>query len=199
VLPRAFVPFRARAQLDGVLFPNTRGASFYRVNDRGKLVYARDIVESPVKLGSIAFFLLRLLTPLVRLTLKGDSTEVAARTSVGDEASPSSEKQSQKRSIESYAYFSMAVIYVYVLLLSPNGSLIPGDAAWQIRQAQIDEVIGCSTDFFFLLSALGNFGVHPPQVSAELHPMTKGLFNFAEVRCIKPRCIRWAHAIWQQD
>ena len=159
-------------ELDGIFFPNTRGASFYKVDEDGKLVYARDIVENPVKLGSVAFALLRLLTPLVRLTLRpadagaaGASGEAPRRRGPG---------------LEGYLYYGLAATYVYVLLLSPNGQLIPGDAAWQIQREQLDEVIGCSSDFFFLLSGLNKLGVG--MSAAELHPVTKGLFNFAEAQ-----------------
>lgn len=54
-------------ELDGIPFPNGRGASFYRLSQKTrKLVFARDLVESPVKLGKVAFFIIRLVMPLVR-------------------------------------------------------------------------------------------------------------------------------------
>ena len=52
---------------------------------------------------------------------------------------------------------------------------------------QLDEVVGCSSDFFFLLSGLNKLGVG--MKAAELHPVTKGLFNFAEVRPLPRRSI----------
>lgn len=61
-------------ELDGAPFPNSRGASFYRLSETtGKLVFARDIVEPPLKPGSLAFFIIRLVTPLIRQQLKRTS------------------------------------------------------------------------------------------------------------------------------
>ncbi len=60
-------------ELGGVPFPNTRGASFYRLSaDSGLLVFGRDVVESPVKLGKVAFTIIRAVTPLARRFLKAD-------------------------------------------------------------------------------------------------------------------------------
>ncbi|MGA1625758.1 MAG: nuclear transport factor 2 family protein [Prochlorothrix sp.] len=54
-------------ELGGIPIPNGRGASFCRVSERsGKLVFARDLVEPPMKPGAKAFLLLRLLLPLLR-------------------------------------------------------------------------------------------------------------------------------------
>ncbi|MEL7352333.1 MAG: nuclear transport factor 2 family protein [Cyanobacteria bacterium P01_A01_bin.116] len=58
-------------ELDGITFPNTRGASFYRISpSSGLLIYGRDIVESPLKLGKVAFGIIRAVTPLARRLLK---------------------------------------------------------------------------------------------------------------------------------
>ncbi|MBC6423490.1 MAG: nuclear transport factor 2 family protein [Hormoscilla sp. SP5CHS1] len=58
-------------ELGGIPFPNGRGVSFYRLSEvTGKLVFARDIVEPPIKPGKAAFFIIRLVTPLVRRLLK---------------------------------------------------------------------------------------------------------------------------------
>jgi len=62
--------------LGGVPFPNTRGASFYRLStDSGLIVFARDVVESPVKPGKIAFAIIKLVTPLARRWLKPQNHE----------------------------------------------------------------------------------------------------------------------------
>ena len=64
-------------ELDGITFPNTRGASFYRFSaDSGLLIYGRDIVESPVKLGKAAFAIIRMVTPLARKLLKSGKGEL---------------------------------------------------------------------------------------------------------------------------
>ena len=54
-------------ELDGMPFPNGRGASFYRFSpESGKLVFARDCVEPAIKPGKAAFTIIRWVTPLVR-------------------------------------------------------------------------------------------------------------------------------------
>lgn len=61
-------------ELDSIPFPNTRGASFYRVSpESGLLIFGRDVVESPVKLGKVAFTIIRAVTPLARRFLKSGS------------------------------------------------------------------------------------------------------------------------------
>lgn len=64
-------------ELGGVPFPNTRGASFYRLSPAsGLIVFVRDVVESPVKPGKIAFAIIKVVTPLARWWLKPkDSSE----------------------------------------------------------------------------------------------------------------------------
>lgn len=63
----SFCVFSARhVELDGTPFPNARGCSFYRINDRGQICYARDIVESPIKAGDAALQAIGTLAPLVK-------------------------------------------------------------------------------------------------------------------------------------
>ncbi|MEO0456997.1 MAG: nuclear transport factor 2 family protein [Cyanobacteria bacterium P01_A01_bin.114] len=58
-------------ELDGIPFPNGRGTSFYRLSETtGKVIFARDTVEPPLKPGQIAFSIIRLVSPLVRKFLK---------------------------------------------------------------------------------------------------------------------------------
>lgn len=61
-------------ELDNIPIPNGRGVSFYRISEiTGKLIFARDIVEPPIKPGKASFFIIRLVTPLIRRFLKQDS------------------------------------------------------------------------------------------------------------------------------
>ncbi|MEM6352528.1 MAG: nuclear transport factor 2 family protein [Cyanobacteria bacterium P01_D01_bin.14] len=63
-------------ELDGIPFPNGRGVSFYRLSaDSGKIVFARDVVEPPVKPGKVAFGLIRLVAPLVKRFLDPQKTQ----------------------------------------------------------------------------------------------------------------------------
>lgn len=52
-------------EFDGTALPNSRGASFYKTRN-GKLCYARDIVESPLKLGAAALGIVGFIAQLVR-------------------------------------------------------------------------------------------------------------------------------------
>ena len=71
-------------ELDGIPFPNGRGCSYYRISpDTGRLIYARDLVESALKPGEAAFSILRLLSPVVRVVLKGQRRDGASQ-STGD-------------------------------------------------------------------------------------------------------------------
>ena len=54
-------------EIAGEPFPNARGASFYEISkESGKLIYARDVVESPMKLGEASFSIRRVVAPLVK-------------------------------------------------------------------------------------------------------------------------------------
>lgn len=58
-------------ELGGISFPNTRGASFYRLSPAsGLIVFGRDVVESPIKPGKVAFAIIKVVTPLARWWLK---------------------------------------------------------------------------------------------------------------------------------
>ena len=178
-------------ELDGKFFPNTRGASLYRINEDGQLCYARDVVESPTKLGSAAFGIMKVVTPILRQVLKdegdnGPKNAAAAAAAAATTTMTTADAAPASMTLEGGIYYAMAVSYCYILLLSPNGQLVPGDAAWQIQPEQINEVIKCSTDFFFILSGLERLGIQTPGLhdmfisGQALHPMTQGLFNFAE-------------------
>ena len=66
-------------ELEGEPFPNARGASFYRINpESGKLVYARDVVEPPFKLGDVSFSIIRAVAPLVKQQLRAQKEERVA-------------------------------------------------------------------------------------------------------------------------
>ena len=60
-------------ELGGVPFPNTRGASFYKVSPvSGLIMFGRDVVESPIKPGKVAFAIIKVVTPLARRWLKSE-------------------------------------------------------------------------------------------------------------------------------
>ncbi|GIL93547.1 hypothetical protein Vretifemale_20955, partial [Volvox reticuliferus] len=51
---------------EGVVFPFSRGCSFYTLNAQGQIVTARDLVESVMKPGGITLKMLGTLTPVIR-------------------------------------------------------------------------------------------------------------------------------------
>ena len=161
-------------ELDGIPFPNGRGVSFYRLSEvTGKLVLARDIVESPIKPGKAAFFIIRLVSPLVRLLLKRQKDKGTR------EISPSDPPISKSQRFLALVFWLMAIVYIYLLLLSPPGQLVPGEPAWAIQPETIEEILNESLNFFFILPLLNLVGIHYLEAPT-VHPILEALFNFAE-------------------
>ena len=57
---------------------------------------------------------------------------------------------------------------------------LPGEPAWAVAPDTLNEVIAESTDFFFVLPLLNKFGVDLLGAAPQVHPVTLGVFNFAE-------------------
>ncbi|MFP4220398.1 MAG: nuclear transport factor 2 family protein [Phormidium sp.] len=155
-------------ELAGIPFPNGRGVGFYRFSaETGKLVFARDISEPPLKLGRFALLIVRFVAPLARRVLK----PAAAQSSV----------QSSAQRYPGYAVFLgiFTVIYLAVLILSPRDLLLPGDPLWALQPQTIQELLDQSLNFFFVVpiaNLLGLTVIPAPSV----HPVTQAFFNFAE-------------------
>ncbi len=161
-------------ELDGIPFPNGRGVSFYRFSEvTGKLVNARDLVEPPIKPGKVAFFIIRLVSPLVRRLLKHQHNKTIQKKS------PSDRPTGKSRSFLSFVFWLMASAYIYVLLLSPPGQLVPGEPAWAMRPETIQEILNESLNFFLILPLLNLTGLHYIEAPT-VHPILEALFNFAE-------------------
>ncbi|HIK07837.1 MAG TPA: hypothetical protein IGS40_24630 [Trichormus sp. M33_DOE_039] len=73
----------------------------------------------------------------------------------------------------------LAIVYIYVLLLSPPGQLLPGEPVWAIQPQTLEEIWHESINFFFIVPILNILGWAnmPAPVS---HPWLESLFNFAE-------------------
>ncbi|EEH58945.1 uncharacterized protein MICPUCDRAFT_4063, partial [Micromonas pusilla CCMP1545] len=153
-------------ELEGEPFPNARGASLYRISETtGKLAYARDVVESPLKLGDVSFSIIRLVAPL---SAAADAAAAAATTT-------------EANIPVAATLAAMGAAYWFVLLLSPPGwQGLPGEPAWAVAPETLNEVIAESTDFFFVLPLLNKFGVDLLGAAPQVHPVTLGVFNFAE-------------------
>ncbi len=149
-------------ELDNIPLPNGRGVSFYRISETtGKLIFARDIVEPPLKPGKISFLIIRLVTPLIRIFLKEDSNPPKPQL------------------ILSKLFWFLAGTYVYILLLSSPNFLLPGEPVWAIQPETTQEVISESLNFFFILPILNSLGISSME-SPVVHPAIEAQFNFAE-------------------
>ena len=173
-------------ELEGEPFPNARGASLYRINpETGKLVYARDVVEPPAKLGDVSFSIIRAVAPLVKKQLRAqrekrgdaETTNAAAATSSAAPATPAGEPDVAAAG----GLAALGAASWFVLLLTPPGwQGLPGEPAWAVAPETLNEVIAESTDFFFVLPLLNKFGIDLLGAAPEVHPVTLGVFNFAE-------------------
>ncbi|MGK7884947.1 MAG: nuclear transport factor 2 family protein [Crocosphaera sp.] len=149
-------------ELDNIPLPNGRGVSFYRISETtGKLIFARDIVEPPLKPGKLSFLIIRLVTPLIRIFLKEDSNPPKPQL------------------ILSKLFWFLAGTYVYILLLSSPNFILPGEPVWAIQPETTQEVINESLNFFFILPILNSLGISSME-SPVVHPVLETQFNFAE-------------------
>ena len=149
-------------ELDDIPLPNGRGVSFYRISETtGKLIFARDIVEPPLKPGKLSFLIIRLVTPLVRIFLAKDSNPPKTQL------------------ILSKILWFLAGTYIYVLLCSSPNFILPGEPFWAIQPETITEVLNESLNFFFILPILNSLGISSME-SPVVHPAIEAQFNFAE-------------------
>lgn len=84
----------------------------------------------------------------------------------------------QRINLVSILLWVLALIYIYVLLLSPSGQLLPGEPVWAIKPETIQEILNESINFFFILPILNLLGFHYIQAPV-VHPWQQALFNFA--------------------
>ena len=168
-------------ELMGEAFPNARGCSFYRVSEEsGRLVYARDCVESPVKLGDASFSIIRAVAPLVKKQIAAKRGEGEASGGETMAVKTAAEPEGEGNVAASAALWLAGAAYWYVLLLSPSNNPVPGDPAYAIKPETLQDVIAQSTDFFFVLPLLNKFGIDILGTAPEVHPVSLGFFNFAE-------------------
>lgn len=142
-------------ELDGVAqFPFSRGVSFYEIDDEGRIIFARDIVEPAFKPGSAALAGISLVAPLVRR--------------LGPAANPANVP---------FAALGMGIFYagyIFYVLLSPNA---PGLPAWQTSPETLTAVLHESMNFFYVNIVLAAVHLNPVPSVAE-HPVDEALFNF---------------------
>jgi len=152
------VGVRWHVELDGVgEFPFSRGVSFYEINEKGQIVFARDIVEPTFKPGAAALKGIALIAPLVRR--------------LGPAATPAN---LSRLPIAAGAMLIFWVSYLGYVLVSDGP---PGLPAWQTSPEAILAITHESANFFYINIALAHFGLNVVPSIAE-HPVDEALFNF---------------------
>lgn len=144
------VGIKWHVEIDSNEFPFSRGCSFYEINDEGKIVSARDLVESATKPGSAALYALKGLAPVVR--------------SLGPKANPGNFPPSP-----GILMWSFYAAYSWHILLSTDA---PGRAAWQQTPEALTTVFNESINFFYV-----NIFLNLVPAAAS-HPVSEAVFNF---------------------
>ena len=148
------VGVRWHVELEGVAeFPFSRGVSFYEINEQGKIVFARDIVEPALKPGSAALKGITVVAPLVRR--------------LGARADPS---------LVPWGAVGMGLFwasYIAIVLLS---DVPPGNPAFQVDPKGLERILHESFNFFYVNMALSEMHLSVVPNIAE-HPVDEGIFN----------------------
>eukprot|EP00887_Chlorella_sp_A99_P003407 scaffold7.g3407.t1 len=147
---------RWHVELEGIQFPFSRGVSFYEVNDRGQIVFARDVVEPSLKPGGAALRGISFVAPLVR--------------KLGPAADPSALK---RLPLAAAGVWAVWAAYLGIVMLSPWP---PGAPAWQASPETLQTVLHESFNFFYVNIGLAQLGLNPVPCVAE-HPVSEAVFN----------------------
>jgi len=142
---------------DGTVFPFSRGCSFYTVNAQGRIVQARDLVESAAKPGAGALKGLAAVAPLIRR--------------LGPDADPANLKKLPIAAAGVWAFYAAYTVYIML------GTDAPGLPVWQTTPEVLEEVLHESLNFFYVNIGLDALGVKLVPCVAE-HPVSEGIFNF---------------------
>ncbi len=142
---------------DGIPFPFSRGCSFYTLNDQGKILSARDLVEGSLKPGSSTLYLLSAMIPVIR--------------KLGRNADPAMLKRLPIAAAGWWAFYALYSAYILF------GSDAPGLPATQTPPETLLEVFNLSLNFFYVNIGLDAVGLTPvPSVAS--NPVYEALFNF---------------------
>ncbi|GFR41781.1 hypothetical protein Agub_g2542, partial [Astrephomene gubernaculifera] len=143
----------------GVVFPFSRGCSFYTLTPEGQISSARDLVESAVKPGGAALRLLAAVAPLVRR--------------LGPAAADPS-RLGRSLPWEAAAWWAFYAGYTGYIMLGPWA---PGAPVYATPPQVLSEVFHESLNFFYVNIALAVAHLNPvPCVPAP--PVSEALFNF---------------------
>lgn len=143
-------------EVNGIKFPFSRGASFYKVNDDRKISFVRDVVEPALKPGHAALRILTVVTPIVK--------------KLGPRASPEGLKQLP---IASGLWWGFYAGYMYYLFF---GSSAPGLPVLETPPSILETIFHESVNFFYVNIFFNWAGVAliPPFPE---HPVSEAVFN----------------------
>lgn len=141
----------------GIVLPFSRGVSFYELNDKGQIAFARDVVEPVIKPGEAALRGISVVAPLIR--------------KLGDRADPAI---LSKLPIGAILMASGWAVYIGIVLLS---TIPPGNPAWQTSPEVLQGILHESYNFFYVNIALANVGLNVVPCIYE-HPISEAIFNF---------------------
>jgi hypothetical protein len=141
----------------GIVFPFSRGTSFYQINEQGQIVFARDVVEPTFKPGASALQGIAAVAPLVRR--------------LGPAADPAMLKRLP------IAAAAMGGFWLTYLLVVLGSTVPPGNPAWQTSPEVLQTILNESFNFFYVNIGLTQLGINIVPCVAE-HPVSEALFNF---------------------
>eukprot|EP00210_Caulerpa_lentillifera_P008715 g8313.t1 len=154
--PTGTVGLLWHVEVGEIVMPFSRGCSFYRVNNQGKIVFARDTVEPTIKPGHLALRVLTLVLPIIK--------------KLGPNANISYLK---KLPIASGLVWGFYAYYIWIAFLSPDS---PGAPVYQTSPETLTKVFHESVNFFYVNIFLNP--VLPLIPSVAEHPVEEALFNF---------------------
>jgi hypothetical protein len=73
----------------------------------------------------------------------------------------------------------LSAAYIYLLLLSPPGQILPAEPIWAVQPETLQELWNESVNFFFVLPILNLMGIQSV-IAPTVHPWIEAQFNFAE-------------------
>ncbi|TYH33802.1 hypothetical protein ES332_D13G084000v1 [Gossypium tomentosum] len=106
-------------------------------------------------------------TPIVCRASRRKSTALSSSSEESDQDGP-------LRRVLHLSLWAAEAVYILWLFLLPYA---PGDPVWAISSNTINELIGLSLNFFFILPLTNAVGIRLIDAPV-LHPMSEGLFNF---------------------
>eukprot|EP01025_Chloroclados_australasicus_P005986 TRINITY_DN11972_c0_g1_i2.p2 TRINITY_DN11972_c0_g1~~TRINITY_DN11972_c0_g1_i2.p2 ORF type:complete len:451 (+),score=53.54 TRINITY_DN11972_c0_g1_i2:91-1353(+) len=143
--------------IDGKFFPFSRGCSFYRTNDKGQIVFARDIVEPQSKPGASTLNLLNAIAPVIRILSKRVDF-----------------RRLDMIPTKSYAVWFFYIGYISILIFS---TIAPGYDTFHQPPEVFARLLHESLNFFYVNIGLNNIGITFVPSIAE-HPADEAFFNF---------------------